>query len=455
MNSHGLSYAHKGLRNTLCNYLVDWVADNLDCNQYSKNKILCERRERLLHLVSEHLSLNKKDPFCTYQCHDNEDLMNQLVVGGYKEFQRHVKACLGVLEAHTDWGEIGELTPDVYVLKRRKPPYFITKLPAVRVAGRSRASYYMKDIGEAVYYANNFDGKDPEKAWVTDEKDDEIVPAPNGLHVFPSLFSDDEVLVRIESLRKLFRLVEKGPEEGEEAVIEKNDPRFQTREFLGPGRAPNNILFIANGGAQPPYRNCMRHILSYDRDLHDFIARYAEFYQVVMGITADEFATCQLQLVHYFPGKGLNAHIDSVSAFGNTLGPIFTINMNEQVKPFDLYPTFKQPGTPVLRIFTEKGQTTMMDGESRILWSHGIPYGSGSDNFTIAFKFPCLPPYRGDDSGGKFNVVVEDRSRGRPVLSRLTHDIPQNLVHEYRRPLHDHYQQQVVPAGLREYIPPP
>ena len=348
--------------------------------------------------------------------------------------------------------------PRVYELYRHTPPLSIYKLPATHIAGNPPREYPMKDLGEAVLYINNntFGGKRPETAGRDDPIIGEIVPAPNGLHVFDRLVSEGQVLSCMESLKKLFRIVEDGPMKGErvQGNVKKEDPRFQWRDFLGPHRSNNNILFIAKGMKQPKYHECMRHIRLYDEKLYSFIAKHAAFYKRLMGASDEDINNCQLQLVHYFKGKGLNAHIDSVSAYGNTLGPIFTINMNVNEKGFDLYPTLKMAGTPVLRLFTTKGETTMMDGESRILWSHGVPTGSKTENYTIAFKFPCLSRYRDDASGGQVNIVIEDKYGDIPQ-SLISVDIPQNLAEEYRTPLHDVYQQVPVPPDIPMYVPPP
>jgi hypothetical protein len=346
-------------------------------------------------------------------------------------------------------------TPKVRELIRATPVLYVTRLPAKHIAGDPPAEYPMKDIAEAITYINRnkFNNLRPETAHVNDKVGDVEMAAPNGLHVFQGLFPEARVRSCMEKLRKLFRIIE--PDSGEIAsgFVRKNDERFQRRPYLGPSKSNNNILFIAQGGAdvQPKYKECMRLIRSYDTSLHDFIERYAKFYSEITGAVQEDFERCQLQLVHYFPGKGLNAHIDSVAAFGNTLGPIFTINMNQTEKGFDLYPTLKKAGTPVLRLFTNMGETTMMDGESRILWSHGIPTGSANDNYTIAFKFACLARYSDDDSGGQVNIVVEDRD-GLIPRSLLTMDIPQNLKREYRRPNHDLYEQQDVPADIPLYV---
>ncbi len=119
----------------------------------------------------------------------------------------------------------------------------------------------------------------------------------------------------------------------------------------------------------------MRDLHDYDPVLHDFVHKHGEFCLRMMGSGPEAYEKMQLQLVHYPPGGGILAHIDSISAFEETVGPIFTVNMNVNPKAFDLFPTLKPEGTPVVRLMTTQGEITVMDGESRVTWSHAIPAG--------------------------------------------------------------------------------
>lgn len=248
----------------------------------------------------------------------------------------------------------------------------------------------------------------------------ERMPAPNGLHVFRPISSPANMRAAVESLSALFDMVE-NPQCRRRTNVTYRDPRFQMRGLL-PGN-PNNILFIVPGGlTQPQFRVVMRSLAEYDRMLHDFVMRHAHYCLRLMGSDESAFDDMQLQLVHYTGNGhgGLLAHIDAVEPFKDTIGPIFTVNMNHEPKAFDLLPTLKQNGTPAVRLITNLGEITMMDGESRIAWSHSIPFGNRHHAYTVAFKFPCQPQYMADRSGG-YSRVLETY-------------IPQNLAVQYREP---------------------
>jgi len=256
---------------------------------------------------------------------------------------------------------------------------------------------------------------------------------PNGLHVFSRLTTPETMSNALASIRKLFDIIENGEIDDN---VTKGDERFQLRPPLPD--AKNNILFIAPGdehGKTPTYNQVINLLRQYDPEFASYIVEHAQFCARTMGITDEELGrACNITLVHYLPDGGLLAHIDSLKAFGGTSGPIFTVSMNEDEKPFDLFPTLKPEGTPALRVYTWPGEITMMDGEARLLWSHGIPFGSRVHNYTIAFKFPCLDKYLDDRSGG-YSEVLECY-----VPQNLREDLRPDIHHVYDR----HDQRRVV-----------
>lgn len=228
---------------------------------------------------------------------------------------------------------------------------------------------------------------------------------PSGLYVFESIEHDMQ-LVRTE-IQQLFRIIEEGPSERN---IRQNDPRFLMRV----GSEENTILFISPPDVpQPKFLDCMEVIGSYSRDLYRFIAEHRHFCATVMNIGEDEFnATCQLQIIHYPPGRGIKQHIDNLTLFQHTIGPIFTVNIDATPKSFDLFPVISStksvPGNAIsrtnaqsktqagsaVRLVTTEGQITVMDGVSRIMWAHAIPQGNLTDCYTVAFKFPAMSKAR-------------------------------------------------------------
>jgi hypothetical protein len=240
-----------------------------------------------------------------------------------------------------------------------------------------------------------------------------VCKPPNGLHVFERIAPIGDLRAAIVSLKTLFRLVEHGRNRDERADVVQFDGRFQMREYQGE-ESPNNILFISDKKEQlPVFSECMKSLLEYDITLYNFVDQHAKLCLYAMGVDSYALDSCQLQLIHYIPRGGILAHIDNVTVFGDTVGPIFTVNMNAPPKAFDLLPTLLSVGTDAIRLTTLGGQVTMMDGESRLLWSHSIPSGNPDHCYTIAFKFPCMEIYKHDVSGG-YSAVLD------------TH-IPQNL----------------------------
>ena len=306
--------------------------------------------------------------------------------------------------------------PEIYQLKPGKIVY-IKKIPDTSPGGDA-----IDTLGWKVVNVNGRTKESKERSLASDYDENGLTMPPNGVHVFRPLSIFRETDKARQSLQKLFSLVEDGPKHannrGYKGDIVWKDKRFQMRPLLR-DHAANNIFFITDKGQpQPDYRAVMQHVRAYDSELHDFIQKHAEFCLRCMGSGDEAYERMQLQLVHYSPGGGILPHIDSINAFDETIGPIFTVNMNQQKKSFDLFPTLKPIGTPAVRLKTNLGQITMMDGESRLTRSHAIPSGTQGHAFTIAFKFPCQPQNAGDSSGGYCHIL-------------RTH-IPQNLQAEYR-----------------------
>jgi hypothetical protein len=274
-------------------------------------------------------------------------------------------------------------------------------------------------VGWRVVYVNK-KTKDARERTNLQDRFEERLPAPNGLHVFQPISSPRELQTAVRALDALFDMVENSQcRNCRRTNVRQGDPRFQMRSFLPHG--PNNILFIRDPSkGQPNFMDVMRSLGQYDRDLYNFVKKHAEHCLKLMGSDERAYDTLQLQLIHYMPrGRGgIQAHIDSISAFKETIGPIFTVNMNYETKAFDLLPTLKKDGTPAVRLNTNLGDITMMDGESRVAWSHSIPFGNEGHAYTVAFKFPCQPQHMGDRSGGYCRL--------------LQTYIPQNLAAPYR-----------------------
>ena len=96
----------------------------------------------------------------------------------------------------------------------------------------------------------------------------------------------------------------------------------------------------------------------------------------------------QISLVRYDPEAGLNPHIDSIHQFGDTIGPIATIAIGTGQKMFDMLPTLLTKEEKPVRIYSQPNQMTIMDGISRVAWSHALPWKYNQEQFTVAINFP-------------------------------------------------------------------
>lgn len=182
----------------------------------------------------------------------------------------------------------------------------------------------------------------------------------------------------LEVLDNLFSFVE---EKGDEArALHPKYGRFKMRV-----RGRNNVLFDDDDTRD--FRLNLESLGVFDRGLRDFILGCGEYCMEIMGLPKERLGECQLHIVHYLPGGGIPPHIDAVHTQGGTLGPVFVFNMDQRRKEFDMLPTIDREGTP-FRLFTTQGQCTVMDGVSRLLWSHAVPEELDSHRYSVAYKFP-------------------------------------------------------------------
>ena len=174
-----------------------------------------------------------------------------------------------------------------------------------------------------------------------------------------------------------------------------------TQLFANPGNIPmtdnppkpkptNNILFWSHqkNAKQPFFQETMEILRARTPALAEYAARCCAAIMQLLGIDSHEMFKANLTLVHYDPGAGLNAHIDSVYQFDGTVGPICTIALGTGEKLLDMLPTLVD-GRPT-RIRSNPHQIVVMDGMSRVGWSHALPWGYDLEQWTLVFKFPGL-----------------------------------------------------------------
>lgn len=113
---------------------------------------------------------------------------------------------------------------------------------------------------------------------------------------------------------------------------------------------------------------------------HEYFLHLAQIYQLSPESIVNKV---QLILLRYDPMMGIWLHIDNVARYDR--GPIATISLGPPDVTYDLAPTLAKAGAPI-RVLIREGDFVIMDGRSRMEWSHGIPYGLDAYKYTVMFK---------------------------------------------------------------------
>ena len=89
----------------------------------------------------------------------------------------------------------------------------------------------------------------------------------------------------------------------------------------------------------------------------------------------------------YDPNAGIQSHIDNLVRLEGTAGPVFSMSLGSgDLKYIDFMPVIHHWNHP-LRIATPIGSIILMDGVSRMEWTHAIPEDDPSERFSIMLKF--------------------------------------------------------------------
>ena len=131
---------------------------------------------------------------------------------------------------------------------------------------------------------------------------------------------------------------------------------------------------------------------TYDK-FKEFIRGYVSCLQVLFGIIEEvSNREVMLLLLKYEHGSGLWLHVDNVARTDGV--PICTVSIGPSDVNVDFVPVRLLDRTKSkfpMRLNLNEGDMLMMQGESRYEWAHGIPYGLGSEKYTIMFKFNQVP----------------------------------------------------------------
>jgi hypothetical protein len=226
---------------------------------------------------------------------------------------------------------------------------------------------------------------------VTSMKKDKIEPIPkkNLKGIMPKGFSlvkidtTKTILNRIyESLHKLFSI---------------KDPKLMITDFGG-----NYGIFRKKTEAFNA-TDALPLVKKYDEFLYYYflkiILKIKKIYDNE-NIPLKEFITKYVSLTvnKYKDNNGLGFHTDNIIRY-NTEGPICVISIGPENSFIDFAPSisYKDDDKLIpLRIKLPEGNMYIMDGESRLTWSHAIPYDNdfNKTKFSILFKCSRFPNFK-------------------------------------------------------------
>jgi hypothetical protein len=246
-----------------------------------------------------------------------------------------------------------------------------------------------------------------------DDTRDTATKVPNGLHLFS--------VPRASTLS----LQEAALLEIEELFNQQLNPRTRDPFFLqyNPSPRSNVILFLDAPNPRPfdPFKSVMQRLHLKCPALTEYILIYCKQFMQLLDISQEQLEKANLTLVFYPEEAGLNPHVDSTEPFEGSIGPILTIGMGKGTKMLDMLPSLEDTEYP-MRINSQPNQFFIMDGRSRVTWSHCLPWlRRGIKQWTVAMKFPELK-----GTHVKYEEFTLDARLGHTLKGRIPYHIPPN-----------------------------
>ena len=224
------------------------------------------------------------------------------------------------------------------------------------------------DYGEKVWLINQALKNKKIRTRIGDANESSV-PLPDGMYILDRLLQDVEAYKDSSvALNKLFADEQRNPTDFASDKGLKNDKTFLFFNKQNPRSFMDIIRFLYNG-YEPLARLVLLHGLAYV-DL--------------IGGGMGNLERCSLTFVKYDQRAGLIPHIDNVSDFGNSFGPIFTLAMSPGIKRLDMLPTLCPSCDPV-RVYTHQYQSILIQGMARSDYSHAVPFGNKDEHVTIAY----------------------------------------------------------------------
>jgi hypothetical protein len=201
--------------------------------------------------------------------------------------------------------------------------------------------------------------------------------APPGLHVFAPLVDPDILLYVTEEFQELYQ-----EETLHHTIPDYNMAPYQNIHVLFTSQNPEDV--------QMTYNEVLEVLENRTPVAAAVVKVLSRAVKSKLGISQECLEThSNLGIIKYYPKAGFVSHIDNLVRSGGTAGPVFTMSLSHSMegwKHMDMFPVIEHWKSP-LRITTPIGSVIMMDGESRLEWSHGIPSGDPSERWTIMLKF--------------------------------------------------------------------
>jgi alkylated DNA repair dioxygenase AlkB len=179
--------------------------------------------------------------------------------------------------------------------------------------------------------------------------------------------------------------------------------------FNNPGvpKAPDsNIIFYVPGSHRHdyPFSVTFPILCAINPVIAGMVETYSKAVQSMLGASDEDMQSSAMSLVHYVRGRGIKQHIDNITDPGGTVGPLVSIALGGEPKYLDLMPTLT-PERSILpvRVTIEPGQVIVMDGDSRLEYSHSVPRDHGSEMFSLLFKFRRIR----ETPGARLNTLLD------------------------------------------------
>lgn len=166
------------------------------------------------------------------------------------------------------------------------------------------------------------------------------------------------------------------------------------------GRA-SNLIFHSSKHIDSPsnYGMNIEILKNHAPEVGRIMETYAHGVREALHASDSQLRECSMSIIRYDVGCGIRQHIDNIAgSLGFEVGPLVSIAVGQGEKYLDMLPTVTNDRSlkPV-RITVNQGDVIVMDGPSRLEWSHSVPFGHSHVMYSLLLKFKTLdkiPAYK-------------------------------------------------------------